>query len=180
MTRQNHKRGFNLIEAAIVLGVVGLVIGGIWIAASAVSDKMRVNEAIKGLTLMADRTTRLLSRYDIETAGSGDITDFVIASGAAPPGWVQGSTIIDPWGESVALSSSTPDVYAPTRIDVCFQNVPVSRCKALVARAPTQDIIGIYAEPDFFTSIPIPVDSPICSIERSWFCYNYEPKRNNN
>lgn len=30
--------GFNLIEAAIVLGVVGLVIGGIWVAASAVRN----------------------------------------------------------------------------------------------------------------------------------------------
>lgn len=35
--------GFSLIEAAIVLGVVGLVIGGIWIGASAVRDNMRAN-----------------------------------------------------------------------------------------------------------------------------------------
>ena len=26
------KKGFSLIEAAIVLGIVGLVIGGIWVA----------------------------------------------------------------------------------------------------------------------------------------------------
>jgi hypothetical protein len=33
--------GFNLIEAAIVLGAIGLVIGGIWIAASAVNRNLR-------------------------------------------------------------------------------------------------------------------------------------------
>lgn len=33
-----HKSGFSLIEAAIVLGVVGLVIGGIWVAAAAVNE----------------------------------------------------------------------------------------------------------------------------------------------
>ena len=38
-----HEKGFSLIEAAVVLGVVGLVIGGIWVATSAVLAKMRVN-----------------------------------------------------------------------------------------------------------------------------------------
>lgn len=41
------KKGFNLIEAAIVLGVVELVIGGIWVAASAVREKMGVNNITK-------------------------------------------------------------------------------------------------------------------------------------
>lgn len=42
-------RGFNLIEAAIVLGVVGLVIGGIWVAAAAVQSNLREADASKGL-----------------------------------------------------------------------------------------------------------------------------------
>ncbi len=36
------RRGFNLIEAAIVLGVVGLVVAGIWVAAAALSEKLEV------------------------------------------------------------------------------------------------------------------------------------------
>lgn len=35
------KSGFNLVESAIVLGVIGLVIGGIWVAASAVQRENR-------------------------------------------------------------------------------------------------------------------------------------------
>ena len=42
-------RGFNLIEAAIVLGVIGLVIGGIWIASAAVSDRVAANRTATGL-----------------------------------------------------------------------------------------------------------------------------------
>ena len=37
------RRGFNLIEAAIVLGVVGLVVAGVWVAAAAISERREVN-----------------------------------------------------------------------------------------------------------------------------------------
>lgn len=40
-------RGFNLIEAAIVLGVIGLVIGGIWAAAGAIHRSMLSTEIHK-------------------------------------------------------------------------------------------------------------------------------------
>lgn len=173
------RRGFSLVEAAIVLAVVGLVVAGIWVAAAHVMEQMRVTEAVKGLTLMADRTTRLLSRSDIETMGGGDITSFAIDSGAAPPSWVYGSIIVVPWGEPFLLSATAHDSY-PTRIDLCFQNVPVGRCMMLVARAPTRDMIGIYASPDFYTSLPISIDSPVCSVNRAFFCFNYEPKKNIN
>lgn len=39
--------GFNLIEAAIVLGVVGLVIGGIWVAAASISHRLSVNKMLE-------------------------------------------------------------------------------------------------------------------------------------
>ena len=37
------RRGFNLIEAAIVLAVVGLVVAGVWVAAAAISEKREIN-----------------------------------------------------------------------------------------------------------------------------------------
>lgn len=49
-----RRRGFNLIEAAIVLGVIGLVIGGIWVAAAKVQQNMRVNDAEKLILVSKD------------------------------------------------------------------------------------------------------------------------------
>lgn len=42
--RAKKQDGFNLVEAAIVLGIVGLVIGGIWIAAASVRFNQNINE----------------------------------------------------------------------------------------------------------------------------------------
>jgi hypothetical protein len=54
-----RQRGFNLIEAAIVLGVIGLVIGGIWTAAASTYEKMKWAEFEKGvlyyITLIDER-----------------------------------------------------------------------------------------------------------------------------
>lgn len=46
MVRRGQK-GFSLIEAAVVLGIVGLVIGGIWVAATAVRAKYIEDEVSK-------------------------------------------------------------------------------------------------------------------------------------
>ena len=46
-TQKNH--GFSLTEAAIVLAVAGLVIGGIWIAAAAVSRNHQINQTQTGI-----------------------------------------------------------------------------------------------------------------------------------
>ena len=56
--RHNHKRGFNLIEAAIVLAVVGLVVAGIWVAASAVHarwEETHFYEQVSHIVRMAQK-----------------------------------------------------------------------------------------------------------------------------
>lgn len=53
------RRGFSLIEAAIVLGIVGLVIGGIWVAASAISHRQKDND----FRILYGQTLDLAQRY---------------------------------------------------------------------------------------------------------------------
>lgn len=42
--RHNQKKGFSLFEAAIVLAVVGGVIGAIWVAVASVKEQLVINE----------------------------------------------------------------------------------------------------------------------------------------
>ncbi|MGQ3505077.1 type II secretion system protein, partial [Enterococcus faecalis] len=43
--REQAKRGFTLTEIAIVLGIIGLILGAIWVAAGAVYSNLRVSKA---------------------------------------------------------------------------------------------------------------------------------------
>lgn len=59
LTHHHPHRGFNLIEAAIVLGVVGLVIGGIWVAAAAHQNAFKLNTSISGILTMRQKLASL-------------------------------------------------------------------------------------------------------------------------
>lgn len=66
---RKKRRGFNLIEAAIVLGVVGLVVAGVWVAAAAISERREINNAkefilyAQGLALKYRQNYPLPSNY---------------------------------------------------------------------------------------------------------------------
>lgn len=59
------RRGFNLIEAAIVLGVVGLVIGGIWAAAASVQSNMRISKTSAGVLTVVENAKKLFAGHDV-------------------------------------------------------------------------------------------------------------------
>lgn len=61
------RRAFSLIEASIVLGVVGLIIGGIWVAAAAVNENMKWRQTEDGLTLYIQA---IVDAWDHQSAGA--------------------------------------------------------------------------------------------------------------
>lgn len=65
MTGKHKKRAFSLIEAAIVLAVVGLVLGGIWWAASSIRAEMKALEAVK----MMNKIVAAYRKYAKEAPG---------------------------------------------------------------------------------------------------------------
>lgn len=77
-------KGFNLVEAAIVLGVVGLVIGGIWVAASSVSHTMKVNTLYKGIVSTVINTRTLFGRNMTLPNGSAAVSDEMWSAGVYP------------------------------------------------------------------------------------------------
>ena len=78
---QRARRGFNLIEAAIVLAVVGGVIGGIWYSAAAMYENYKVNKTVEGIFSTARNVQNLISLKDSESLGVNQLmNDFLIES----------------------------------------------------------------------------------------------------
>jgi len=135
----NMSRGFNLVEAAIVLGVVGLIIGGIWIAASAVSEEHLVNRIN---TVFTTTVSNIDQMTDLRQDLTGATTETLIAAGVFPAG----SSPITISVTSLAQVSTIPGyfvyvagpslvwAYGPPPWVAASPRMPTSVCIKLVTR----------------------------------------------
>lgn len=96
--KYNTTHGFSLIEAAIVLGVVGLVIGGIWVAASSVSENRKIAQMASDILLICDRAGTTFPASLAPASDTSLSNTQLINSGVFPASWVQGSNAVPPLG----------------------------------------------------------------------------------
>lgn len=131
-------RGFTLTEAAIVLGIVGLILGAIWVAAASVYDNMRVQKANTQL-LQIVQNVRALYANASSIGSTGDITTSLISAGIFPQDAVSGSYTVNPWSTAsatnrITISSATSSGgTAGDSFNVFFTNVPKDGCSKLFA-----------------------------------------------
>jgi len=130
--RHNQKKGFSLIEAAIVLGVVGLVIGGIWVAAAAMYENYKVNKTVSDLELIAKNVQGLISFRDAEAIGDGaNITPTAWNAGVYPKDWIDKVTHVDSifWGETrIFVYKTSPRFY------IFMNSVDRASCIKIIAK----------------------------------------------
>jgi type II secretory pathway pseudopilin PulG len=60
-----QKRGFSLVEAAIVLAVVGGVIGGIWTASAKLHQERQLNQAVSDMLIVSNNIRRIYKGFDL-------------------------------------------------------------------------------------------------------------------
>jgi hypothetical protein len=100
---QKKKRGFSLIEIAIYLGVVALVVGGIWSAASGVREGWKTTQHIGQLQYIISSTLKLFKGVVLSDISGTYIDDTLIAAGAIPQDMIKNgsNSPSNPWGGSV-------------------------------------------------------------------------------
>lgn len=99
-------QGFNLIEAAVVLSVVGLVIGSIWVAAATVTREQRITETALGIIYTVEQSKRLLPIYSYPTVNGQNtyIGNTIHAAGTYPSGWQRnGGQSVSPLGVNIEV-----------------------------------------------------------------------------
>ncbi len=125
------RRGFNLIEAAIVLAIVGLVVGGIWIAAASVYENMRETKGHQQLLQIVQGVRNL---YAGSNTSAGLNTAAMIAARVIPADMIVDATnATTAWGGATTLS-----VDAGTSVNeftVSMTGIPGAACIELATRA---------------------------------------------
>ena len=134
----SKNKGFNLIEAAIVLGVVGLVIGGIWAVASTVHENLKISETSSALIQMVQNARRIYgyNNFPVANGTSTDVTSSAIFSNVIPSTFISSGSAQSYWGAIKLLQSRWSGVVCCGKDSAVFEiylyNLPRSVCLRLI------------------------------------------------
>ena len=129
MKKVKASKGFNLIESALVLGVVGLVLGGSWVAISTVRENLQVKTIREGIISTVGNIQNLISISQSEAIGSSNITNSLIASQVFPKDWIKNSTTAQtPYGHNLGIYNFASN----PRFDLIVKRVSSSVCAQLI------------------------------------------------
>lgn len=161
--RQNNGRGgFTLTELAIFLGIVGIVSGGIWAAASAVQRKTKIQDTLDVVNHIAQNARGIYTgtpKAVPPTALADQIT-----AGLFPDSVVNGTLTRNPWGGlyGIGFNRATGPNIVTVYLSFPFAASLQTRneaCLDLVSRNPGSGKatgVGPMPEPLFPTPTPIP------------------------
>jgi len=141
--RNGGRKGFTLTEMAIVLGVIAVIIAGVWSAAAVVTDRSHLSNAQNEFNIITQNMTALMQGGFAVTAppcvAPCDITANMIASETIPQGYVApgGALGSNPWtvgGLTMRLQSDplAPVAGSPVVYRLNFYQVSQSGCMGLI------------------------------------------------
>ena len=129
---ESVRRGFNLIETAIVLGVVGLVIGGIWVGAAAVYERQKLDRIEANLVTAVSQMQRLFTRALLVPGGEGDgsnnydVFEVALKAGVLTPAYLDDGII---W---VGIQ------HDPASFQINYSGLSSARCSKLLVEVSSR------------------------------------------
>jgi hypothetical protein len=148
------------MEMAIVLGIIGIVLGAVWIAATKTSNAEKSNDAVSELQMIAQNIVQTLQGQTLQpalcTTGATFPCDVTKAMGttmlAIPSAYVTGVTAVAPWSGSTLIIKA----IEANQFRVSFFNVPTQGCMALLLQGTACQATSTYSQPgcpvDAFTA----------------------------
>jgi len=148
-------RGFTLTEIALVLGLIGIILGAIWTAAATVYDNRLVAKAEGQLMMIASNVKSLYANgQQVEStadmfasgANAGASASYlragVFPSDTLDTGHPNTATqAYDPWGENIAIMS---DGQTPAGIMISFGVPSTSACMKFISSVLNAAPYGLY------------------------------------
>lgn len=145
---RRQRRGFTLTEIAIVLGIVGLILGAIWVAASAVYNNLRISTTVRDMIALSQGVRNLYANQGTMDAIT---TNNLICTGAVPNDLVVGTcaaggaTMVDSWGGAITWTPATTISTAGNSFVIDLAGIPQPGCVGLLTDSSTRSTgSGIY------------------------------------
>jgi len=129
-TASAKTKGFTLVEIAIVLGIIGLILGAVWTAASSVYANQRNTNANTAILTIA-QGIRTLEATSSTVGTAGDLTSSMITAGVIPGNLVSGTTAIAPYPGSTLKIMTLAAADQSFTIEI--NKVPQAGCIALAS-----------------------------------------------
>jgi len=142
--REQDKRGFTLTEIAIVLGIIGLILGAIWVAAAAVYNNMRTS---KTTTELLDVAQNLRAMYatagtvdplantpaGFAAAAAGNANQTYMLANIFPADTLNATQTLaqNPWNGGIGIQAETVTT-ANDSFMIAFDNVPEGPCITVI------------------------------------------------
>ncbi len=180
-----ERHAFTLTEIAIVLGIIGLILGAIWTAAASVYANQHVAKAATETLMIVQNFKGLFGNNPLTDPNGEDMTAFAMTAGLFPADMVQaGNTTyaMGPW------SGSQVNVYSGSvwnSVTVAFWNIDQTTCNRLadaIATGNTFPAAGLVWEgvnnTDHRTLPPYGTDAPYSVSDIATACADTSSKMN--
>jgi prepilin-type N-terminal cleavage/methylation domain-containing protein len=133
MRSAQRKKGFTLTEIAIVLGIIGLILSAIWVAAAGVYNNQRVNQANTAVLQVLQAVRTLYAQQTTITAG--DQSQALVNAGVIPTNLVkQGAVaspfLLTPWGQPMYVGGTTDGLG----VAISLNGMTAQLCVGIVAQ----------------------------------------------
>lgn len=163
----NKACGFTLTEIAVVVAILGVILGAIWVAIGAVGESSRAKEANNETLAIVNGLKTLFGNKRVDIPDRTDITQQVVNNGFAPPkmiapagsaGWcTSGGTtspcnLAGPWPTSVVNVISWASVNG---VGVLFSGLSSVACRRLVTSyVAAPSLIQLWVNNTMVTQLP--------------------------
>lgn len=133
------RRGFSILELAIVLAVAGAIFGGVWAGISSAGSKGKTVQAIEQIIIL-NKNIRGFYQNQACIAATGDLTAGLLAANNPPviPREMQlGGAAVSPWLQPFVVrrfGAAGCGAAAAFQYTLEYQNLPPDACIALVMK----------------------------------------------
>lgn len=130
IVRRHGRRGFNLIEISIVLAVIGLVIGGIYVAASALSEN---NRRLNLRKLVLQTALRVREVYAYQPYFTAPTDDQIKKLGLFPTVDDNKGAFLSVYGYKIRLADQNQCACGMQNFYLSFYGLPTDACIDLLS-----------------------------------------------